>query len=329
MPNNVPIKKVLIVGDQHLWHTTPENRIDDYMQSMLEELEECFLIAEKNKVEAIILLGDLFEKPEPNPVLRNSVIKLLRRDWKFRIIALEGNHDKDHFDDLERTALGTLRHLELLEILDYDPSLGIAFHHFTRQLDDELLAGKLANNPAIIHCAHASVSDHLDRFGEYMILFNDIPMHNKSKLLISGHIHHAMEQEREDGKIFLNPGAISRRSASKDNLNRQINVLLLEYTLDDGTIINKQYIPLSRSKPASEIFNLEAMDQKKQLKQNAKDLVLKVSSITTSTWNYTTLDDKLHAIKEAAYNVGLSANSVNIAVEAIKNVNENEKVGKN
>lgn len=329
MSNNVPVKKVLIVGDQHLWHTTPENRVDDYMQSTLEELEECFQIAQKNKVDAIILLGDLFEKPEPSAVLRNSVIKLLRQDWNFRIIAIEGNHDKDHSNDLDKTALGTLHHLELLEILDYDPSLGIQFHHFTRQLDNEMLGGKLKNNPAIIHCAHASVGDQLDRFGEYIFLFEDVPLHDKTKILISGHIHHAMEQTRSDGKLFINPGAISRRSASKDNLFRQIKVLLLEYTLNDATIINKEYIPLKTSKPAEEIFNLAGIEQKKKLKENAQNLVLKVSSISTSNWNFTTLDDKLHAIKEAGNNVGLSENAINIAIEAIRYVNENEKVVKN
>ena len=181
MSNNVPVKKILVVGDQHLWHTTPENRVDDYMQATLEEFEECFEIAKSNNVDAIILLGDLFEKPEPSPLLRNAVIKLLRQNWNFRIIALEGNHDKDHSNDLDRTALGTLHHLELLEILDYDPSLGIAFHHFTRQLDDEMFSGKLLDNPAIIHCAHASVGDKLDRFGEYIFLFKDTPLHERNK----------------------------------------------------------------------------------------------------------------------------------------------------
>jgi exonuclease SbcD len=329
MSNSVPVKKILVVGDQHLWHTTPENRVDDYMQATLEEFEECFEIAKSNKVDAIILLGDLFEKPEPSPLLRNAVIKLLRQNWNFRIIALEGNHDKDHSNDLDRTALGTLHHLELLEILDYDPSLGIAFHHFTRQLDEEIFSGKLLDNPAIIHCAHASVGDKLDRFGEYIFLFQDTPLHEKTKILLSGHIHHAMEETRSDGKIFINPGAISRRSASKDNLFRQIKVLLLEYTLDDGTIINKEYIPLKKSRPAEEIFNLAGIEQKKKLKENAQDLVLKVSSITTSNWNFTTLDDKLFAIKEAGYNVGLTENAINIAIEAIRQVNDNEKVVKN
>ena len=327
--SKVPVKKVLFVGDQHLWHVTPENRVDDYMQSMLEELTECFTIAYENKVDALVLLGDLFEKPEPSALLRNSVIKLLRQDWNFRIIALEGNHDKDHSNDLEKTALGTLRHLELLEIIDYDPSLGIAFHHFTRQLDNEIIAGKLRFNPAIIHCAHASVGDKLDRFGEYIFLFEDVPLHDNTKLLISGHIHHAMEQTREDGKLFINPGAISRRSASKDNLFRQIRVLLLEYTLDDCTILKKEYIPLKSSKPAEEIFNLALINEKKQQKENAKNLVLQVSGISTSNWNYTTLDDKLHAIKEAGQQVGLTKKSIDIAITAVKNVNEPEKVGKN
>ena len=43
----------------------------------------------------------------------------------------------------------------------------------------------------------------------------------------------------------------------------------------------------------------------------------------------TKLDDKLFAIKEAGYNVGLSENAINIAIEAIRQVNDNDKVVKN
>ena len=169
MSNNVPVKKILVVGDQHLWHTTPENRVDDYMQATLEEFEECFEIAKSNNVDAIILLGDLFEKPEPNALVRNQVLRLFR-ECIIPIYALEGNHDKDSADDLNKTALGTLFDAGILIRSDYEPSLGIKFWHYTKSLDSEIQNGCMTSSSAIIQCAHASISTELDRFQEYTFL---------------------------------------------------------------------------------------------------------------------------------------------------------------
>jgi hypothetical protein len=242
--------------------------------------------------------------------------------------ALEGNHDKDSADDLNKTALGTLFDAGILIRSDYEPSLGIKFWHYTKSLDSEIQNGCMTSSSAIIQCAHASISTELDRFGEYLFLFEKTPLHPNTSLVISGHIHHAMEQVREDNKKFVNPGAISRYASSKDNLEKQIQVYYLEYSLD-GTIINEEYIPLKSARPASEVFRLDEIELNKAHKLETKQLIEKMASITTNNWSHTNIDDKIAFITLEAREAKMNNKSIEIIVDALKYAQEAKKKEKN
>jgi hypothetical protein len=179
----------------------------------------------------------------------------------------------------------------------------------------------LTTSSAIIWVCHASISTKLDRFGEYAYLFEDTPLHPNTNLVISGHIHHEMKQTRSDGKRFINPGAISRYSASRDNLEKDIEILILDYTLD-GEILGEEYLKLKSAKPSSEVFKIEEINAAKDLKQNTLEFKLKVANMRTDTWHFTSLDDKLAAIKAKAEEANINSEIANIAIEAIRKVNQ-------
>lgn len=322
------VKKVLFIGDQHIWHITPPNRLDVYSEAIIAKMREClFDIAPSKNVDAIVLLGDLFEKPEPNAIVRNQVLRMFK-ECTIPIYALEGNHDKDSADDLNKTALGTLFDAGILIRSDYEPSLGIQFWHYTKSLDSEIQSGCMTSSSAIIQCAHASISTELDRFGEYLFLFEKTPLHPNTSLVISGHIHHAMEQVREDNKKFVNPGAISRYASSKDNLEKQIQVYYLEYSLD-GTIIDEEYIPLKSARPASEVFRLDEIELNKAHKLETKKLIEKMATITTNNWSHTNIDDKIAFITLEAREAQMNNKSIEIIVDALKYAQEVKKKEKN
>ena len=56
------IKRFLIIGDNHLDSKTPLSRLDNYMETCLQELLETLQIAKANKVDYYILLGDIFNR---------------------------------------------------------------------------------------------------------------------------------------------------------------------------------------------------------------------------------------------------------------------------
>ncbi len=316
----------MFVGDIHLMDRQPKNRLDDYSLSIRTKLIECFQIAEERKLDAVVLLGDLFEVYEVGPLLRNQTLEILKglpngnKPWSFPIYICVGNHDLDSSSNLEKTALGTLISAGLLIKKDYEPSLGISFAHYTPSLDREIKQGFLTTSSAIIWVCHASISTKIDRFAEYAYLFEDTPLHPNTNLVISGHIHHEMTQTRSDGKRFINPGSISRYSASRDNLEKDIKILILDYTLD-GEIQNEEYIKLKSAKPASEVFKIEEMQAAKELKKDTHEFKLKVANMRTTSWQFTNLDDKLSALRTKAENANISNEIIDLAINAVKTVN--------
>jgi exonuclease SbcD len=326
MKNIIKQNKVMFVGDIHLMDRQPKNRLDDYSLSIRTKLIECFQIAEERKLDAVVLLGDLFEVYEVGPLLRNQTLEILKglpngnKPWSFPIYICVGNHDLDSSSNLEKTALGTLISAGLLIKKDYEPSLGISFAHYTPSLDREIKQGFLTTSSAIIWVCHASISTKIDRFAEYAYLFEDTPLHPNTNLVISGHIHHEMTQTRSDGKRFINPGSISRYSASRDNLEKDIKILILDYTLD-GEIQNEEYIKLKSAKPASEVFKIEEMQAAKELKKDTHEFKLKVANMRTTSWQFTNLDDKLSALRTKAENANISNEIIDLAINAVKTVN--------
>jgi DNA repair exonuclease SbcCD nuclease subunit len=326
MNNLVKLKKVMFVGDIHLSDKQPKNRLDNYCEAIKEKLTECLTVAEERNVDAVVLLGDLFETFEVGPLLRNQTLDILKgvpngnKSWSFPIYVCVGNHDLDSSSNLEKTTLGTLINAGYLIKTDYEPALGISFAHYLPTLDNDIKAGKLTSSPAIIWVCHASISTELDRFQEYTFLFENTPLHPNTSLVISGHIHHAMEQVRSDGKRFINPGAISRYSASKDNLKKDINILILEYTLD-GEIKSEELYKLKCAKPYDQVFKMEEIQLAKDQKNDTKDFKLKVANMRTNAWHFTTLDDKLVALKEMAKEAEISEEITNIVIEAVRKVN--------
>jgi exonuclease SbcD len=327
MKNLIKQNKVMFVGDIHLMDKQPKNRLDDYSLAIRAKLIECFEIAEERKLDAVVLLGDLFEVCEVGPLLRNQTLDILKgvpngnKPWSFPIYVCVGNHDLDSSSNLEKTALGTLISAGYLIKTDYEPSLGISFAHYHPSLDKDIKAGHLTTSSAIIWVCHASISNKLDRFGEYTFLFEDTPLHPNTSLVISGHIHHEMKETRSDGRRFINPGAISRYSASRDNLEKDIEIFILDYTLD-GEILNEEYIKLKCARPSSEVFKLDEIKAAKDLKKDTLEFKLKVANMRTHSWQFTTLDDKLAALKVMAQQSDIGEEITNIVIDAVRKVNE-------
>ena len=155
-------------------------------------------------------------------------------------------------------------------------------------------------------------------------MFKDLPLHPNTQVVFAGHIHTPMSQERADGKIFINPGAVGRTSAKKDNLERDIYVVMLEYDLE-GNTYNIEYIPLKTALPADQVFRLEEIKEEKAERQELKDFVKQTASFQSGSWSYTSLEDKIEAIKEFGKQREVEDEVVEIAVNAMIKYSSNTK----
>ena len=84
--------KLLITGDWHLTDKSPENRIDNYEQSVLRKLEFIIDTASKEKVELIIQPGDFTDTPSMSYSMFIKVIKIIKNSPIF-IATVFGQHD--------------------------------------------------------------------------------------------------------------------------------------------------------------------------------------------------------------------------------------------
>ena len=78
MNNLIKLNRVMFVGDIHLSDKQPKNRLDNYCEAIKEKLCECLTVAEERKLDAVVLLGDLFENFEVGPLLRNQTLEILK-----------------------------------------------------------------------------------------------------------------------------------------------------------------------------------------------------------------------------------------------------------
>ena len=103
-------------------------------------------MAKRKKVDAVILLGDVFEKIDPPGRCRNAMVSLfMAAKESFPLYVVIGNHDiKSSMANYASSTLGTLIESDVLIYTDYEPSLGIRFLHLHKRPDSNAV-GRCGN----------------------------------------------------------------------------------------------------------------------------------------------------------------------------------------
>jgi hypothetical protein len=148
-------------------------------------------------------------------------------------------------------------------------------------------------------------------------LFIEVKTNEKTKLIVCGHVHDAMESDREDGVKFINPGSVCREKLNEANKVKEPKILYVEYDLD-GTIYETEYIKLNCCKPSSEIFKIE---EAQLAKDNKKDTQQYIKQITTM--NLLTDDmDIYESLRQSAKIKKIDDKVVDLAIQTLTAVND-------
>jgi DNA repair exonuclease SbcCD nuclease subunit len=279
------MKKVIVVGDVHLDHRRVKSRIDNYMESSLIDFKETLKIAKREKADAIIYLGDIFDIQIVTPELESMVCNVLKCDeygepWPFKIYSLYGNHDVDNVvSKLQKSSINILFASGLMINTNLIEEYSISCIQWAERVDEEIKLGLLKDNDSAIILAHAYIADKPNEFVSGTNCFNDIDLHEDTKLVIAGHFHYAMDVVREDGKRFINPGSLSRRNYKNDDAERQVQVLSLLINPEKKTVENIEYIPVESAQPYHLIFDLDKKEIENQDKKDVKEFTKSLHSI--------------------------------------------------
>jgi exonuclease SbcD len=270
--------RLLYTGDWHIRGTNPRNRLDDYKTALKEKLREIFELAKKWEAKAIIAPGDIFDRPEVTISVLLEFVMVLR-EAPVTIYTTPGNHDLYGYN-VETFHRSSLKLLEMLvpklqvitdptEVVTFDGSTALSFTPYSGKMD---LNG-YGYSPEYeglgdmykIHVAHGMLLDHTPPFDKFTYIQD---VQTRADMVLTGHDHTGYGvYNRKDGKVFCNPGALTRLAASVKEMQRQVQVGLITV---DGKESKVELIALKTAKPGEEVLDRSRIEAEKE-RQYAMD----------------------------------------------------------
>ena len=266
--------KFLYVGDPHNQVRTPANRTDNFHETFKNKVEEIKKIAKEEDVKAILQPGDFLNSPQYNndfilDVVRlwsfvpekyqlledlragkgdaTQIAKRLQEDIPY--IGAIGNHELigESYKSYPRTSLAFMEKIGFMKMASREEPIifededgtkvAITATHYHHGMDepefvDDYIIDKKAGDVHIhmVHgyLAHKSLGDLITH------TLVDSIKDTEADLTISGHDHIGFKPVEINGKVFSNPGSMTRTKADIKEIGRQPKVLLIE--VKDGKV---------------------------------------------------------------------------------------------
>ena len=114
--------KIAFVIDPHTSDVAPLSRIDNYTEAILNKLRFIVDYANKHKLDAVVILGDLFHRKNPNLNSHDLVRTLIAifQSCECPVYSIIGNHDyTTSYTNLKRQPIAVLHRAKALQIISY------------------------------------------------------------------------------------------------------------------------------------------------------------------------------------------------------------------
>lgn len=263
--------KFIVAGDLHYRTVNPRGRLDVYQDSITTKLIEVFDIAKQHDAEAIIIPGDIFDSPGVGLGTIAELGSVIRENKSCPVLCVPGNHDLwgANTTSKPRTPFGLLGRFELIEDLNEinwdfhsgNENVFVTGHGYDTDTDTEaginqFEPGGGAVDGCSIHVVHSMLLENSPGFQMRHTLIQDIE--TSANVIISGHEHLGFGiKRREDGVLFINPGALCRLAAHPAEMERQVQVAVLE--VENGEA-DAYLVPLQSAQPGREVLSREHLE---------------------------------------------------------------------
>lgn len=288
--------RMLFFTDTHIRGTNPQNRKDNFVDTIFRKLEEVFDIAKENDVDILIHGGDIFDRPDIAPSLVRDFIVLIDR-YSLPIYAVAGNHDMfgQNPVTLNRTMLGLLDGAGIIRLLspgeklyfkDGNKKIQLTGQHYFYGLDvdsgkQSYIVKKDKDVDVAIHIVHGMLLEKPFFEGMAYTLIEDI-LDTEADITLSGHYHSGFTTKCIDNKYFINPGSLVRINNSLNELLRMPKVVLLDLQNE----IKIQELYLKRALPGEEVLDRTKVETMAFRERKLSEFIQSVNS----TGNYDTFD---------------------------------------
>ncbi|OLR64195.1 metallophosphoesterase family protein [Peptoniphilus porci] len=262
--------KILYLTDTHIRGTNPQNRLDDYKETLKEKLREIADIIKEEKIDYVLHGGDLFDRPDVSVSIVSEFAQIFQ-NYGIPIYIISGNHDifGHNPDTLDRTMLGLLCNLGVMHLVNYkkiilekDIKVQLTGSPYVYSMDEVSNRHNYILNEVdetcrfSIHMTHGFLIDKPFMKEVPHTLIDDIK-ETKADITLGGHYHFGFKTVKIDNKYFVNPGALIRISNSNAEIKRRPKVNII--TLNDKIKIEDRF--LKCAKPGDEVLDRSEMER--------------------------------------------------------------------
>jgi len=264
------MKKIAFIGDIHLSYKTPDSRMDNYAETVLNKLKQAFIIAAKENADYIIFLGDFFHSRDIPYSYINMVLEIFKQvSSKFKkMYTIAGNHDLPYhrIDLIEKTPLQTLLSSGLVTLLDSVVIEGWSVNGFS--IGQEVKA--------------ADKQIFSDSY-----YFDDTALKNLGyKLYVLGHDHKPYPTVNTEEYMIIRPGSLTRGTADKYNFDREVRIGFME--LIEGVLSPRLYWKVLDIEPAANVFRIKNKDKRKDISDVSKYILEFLNNTNKKTADFYT-----------------------------------------
>jgi DNA repair exonuclease SbcCD nuclease subunit len=276
----------LYATDPHIKHSQPNNRIDNYNESILKKLDFIGRYAKDNGVKVLVLGGDLTDshhvKSEPLIAFSDIIFK-----YDLKLYYVFGNHDVQgaNFNYIDKTCLGFITRYrwfhDLNEKVYREDRCFISGYNYTteKKRNDFMfpeIKDKIRTPYKKILVLHANIYDihnknpMIDKIG---ITYDQIK--TDADLILCGHTHYGWEDAGYIGKtMVINPGSIARVKYDED-ING-FGPRLVHFRI--GQDIDYKFVKI----PKVKAFNTTKVIKHKATKQRTNNFIQKFKGLSVS-----------------------------------------------
>jgi len=251
--------KILAGGDLHITDQKPENRLDDYFETLSGKVKWIFEFGKEKGCDIIALPGDIFNTHRANDFLKQHLIKIIiQYGFENKVLVSFGQHDQRyHSTDRSNTPLNVLDAANIVKVLGEFPLIypgdKVAFYGASFEEDIPPITTKDFFNVLVTH--RMIIEEKLWEGQEEFDRSNLLLRQNDFDLIISGDNHNTFIT-KSGKKTLINCGSLMRSNI--DQANHKPCIFIYD-TVSREAI--RYDIPV---KPFEEIMNIEdAVEDKK------------------------------------------------------------------
>ena len=336
--------KFVHVTDIHIMGRNPVYRKDNFLETTKAKLAWVNKYAFDIGASAILCTGDIFDRADTAYSVLNDVVSIFESShvpW----ICIAGNHDIYGYnpETIPRTPYGTLR--ESRNILTVGSYNNLYFDENVFELANKkiLVTGQDSDGfidkrhsedkyfdygyysedtrtwyDIIIHLCHGYLTDtDLGSLIEHTKI-SEICNKINADIVLTGHEHVGFGVVKRNGKLFVNPGALTRTTSGEGDINRDSQIAVIEI-FENGEY-DANLVKVEIAKPSEEVIDIEKAKEEKDKRRNMENFINDLNEVDISQLDVAERINPMEYIDSLASVVFSNAGVPQNYIDGVKNI---------